>query len=558
MVKNFYKLLGLSLAIIMHVDADAQPGALQAKFTRQDSLRGSYGAGRMKWDVLKYDITVRPDLRTRSISGKNKIAFYDTGAKIMQIDMQEPMIIDSIVSEGRSLPFIREGNVYWVTFRDPKARYKIKPGSREITAFFHGKPAEAKRPPWDGGWIWTKDEAGRDWVSVACQGLGASVWYPCKDHQSDEPDDGASLTIIVPDTLVGVGNGRLVAEKNNGDGTTAFTWVVKNPINNYNIIPYIGKYVNFNDTITGAKGCLDLSYWVLDYNLTKAKKQFEVVKPMIHCFESWMGPYPFYEDSYKLIDAPHLGMEHQSGVAYGNNYGMGYLGHDLSGTGWGLKFDFIIVHESGHEWFGNSITSKDIADMWVHESFTNYSETLFTECLFGKKAGSEYVIGTRKNILNDKPITGIYGINNEGSGDMYYKGANMLHTIRQIIDNDAVFKEILRGLGKDFYHKTVTGAQVEQYFTQKSGKNLNKVFDQYLRTTKIPKLLYVINGQAINYKWVNCVPGFNMPVKLSNGKWLYPTEHSKTISNKDAGGNTLTIDKNFYIETDVYLGNGKF
>lgn len=547
MVKNFYKLLGLCWAIIGCTDTHAQSGTLNTKFTRQDTLRGSYGEGRKGWDVLKYDITIQPNLKVKTLSGKNKITFYDTGARVMQIDMQEPMIIDSIICGGKLLPLTREGNVYWVTFRDPKAKYKIKPGPREITAYFHGKPVEAKRAPWDGGWIWTKDEKGRDWVSVACQGLGASVWYPCKDHQGDEPDNGALLTIIVPDTLVGVGNGRLVSEKNNGDGTAAFTWAVKNPINNYNIIPYIGKYVNFTDNMTGEKGSLDLSYWVLDYNLEKAKKQFAVVKPMIECFESWMGPYPFYEDSYKLIDAPHLGMEHQSGVAYGNKYGMGYLGRDLSGIGWGLKFDFIIVHESGHEWFGNNITSKDIADMWVHESFTNYSETLFTECLFGKQAGSEYVIGTRKNILNDKPIIGTYGVNSEGSGDMYYKGANMLHTIRQIIDNDAAFKNILRGLGKDFYHKTVTGREIERYMIQKSGKDLSHIFDQYLRTTNIPELQYKKEGDIISYKWTNVVKGFNMPVKLTNGKWIYPTEASKKITVNDAGGPGLSVVPDFYI-----------
>ncbi|MGC4232390.1 MAG: M1 family metallopeptidase [Niabella sp.] len=547
MVKNFYKLLGLSWAIIVCADAYAQSGALNTKFTRQDTLRGGYGEGRKGWDVLKYDITILPDLKAKTISGKNKITFYDTGAGVMQIDMQEPMIIDSVICGGKSLALTREGNVYWVTFRNPKAKYKIKPGPKEITAYFHGKPVEAKRAPWDGGWIWTKDEAGRDWASVACQGLGASIWYPCKDYQGDEPDNGASLTIIVPDTLVGVGNGRLVSEKNNGDGTASFTWAVKNPINNYNIIPYIGKYVNFNDKIAGEKDSLDLGYWVLDYNLEKAKKQFEVVKPMIQCFESWMGPYPFYEDSYKLIDAPHLGMEHQSGVAYGNKYGMGYLGRDLSGTGWGLKFDFIIVHESGHEWFGNNITSKDIADMWVHESFTNYSEALFTECMFGKQAGSEYVIGTRKNILNDKPIIGTYGVNNEGSGDMYYKGGNMLHTIRQMIDNDAAFKDILRGLGKDFYHKTVTGQEIERYMTQKSGKDLSHIFDQYLRTTSIPELQYKKEGDMISYKWANVVKGFNMPVKLTNGKWIYPTEASKKIAVKEAGGSGLRVVPDFYI-----------
>ncbi|HMR81594.1 MAG TPA: M1 family metallopeptidase [Niabella sp.] len=554
MVKNFYKLLGLSWAIIVCADAYAQSGTLNTKFTRQDTLRGSYGEGRKGWDVLKYDITIQPNLKAKTISGKNKITFYDTCARVMQIDMQEPMIIDSVICGGKSLPLTREGNVYWVTFRDPRAKYKIKPGPKEITAYFHGKPVEAKRAPWDGGWIWTKDEAGRDWASVACQGLGASVWYPCKDHQGDEPDNGASLTIIVPDTLVGVGNGRLISEKNNGDGTATFTWVVKNPINNYNIIPYIGKYVNFTDKMTGEKGALDLNYWVLDYNLKKAKKQFEVVKPMIQCFESWMGPYPFYEDNYKLIDAPHLGMEHQSGIAYGNKYGMGYLGNDLSGTGWGLKFDFIIVHESGHEWFGNNITSKDIADMWVHESFTNYSETLFTECLSGKKAGSEYVIGTRKNILNDKPITGTYGVNSEGSGDMYYKGANMLHTIRQVIDNDRVFKDILRGLGKDFYHKTVTGREIERYISQKSGKDLGRIFDQYLRTTDIPELQYKKEGDVISYQWGNVVKGFNMPLKLTNGKWIYPTEAPKKIAVKDAGGPALNIIPDFYMKIKALNG----
>ena len=295
-----------------------------------------------------------------------------------------------------------------------------------------------------------KMQQDRPWMSVACQGLGASVWYPCKDHQSDEPDNGASLSIIVPDTLVAVGNGRLKNKISNNNGTTTYTWEVKDPINNYNIIPYIGKYVNWSDTLQGEKGTLDLSYWVLDYNLEKAKKQFEQVKPMLRCFEYWFGPYPFYEDGYKLVESPHLGMEHQSAVAYGNGYQNGYRGMDLSGSGWGIKWDFIIVHESAHEWFANNITTKDIADMWVHESFANYSETLYTEWLFGKEAGNEYNYGIRRRIENDRPIIGPYGVNKEGSGDMYYKGGNMLQTIRHAINDDEKFRNILRGLNQNF------------------------------------------------------------------------------------------------------------
>jgi aminopeptidase N len=362
-------------------------------------------------------------------------------------------------------------------------------------------------------------------MSAACQGLGASVWYPCKDHQSDEPDQGASLAITVPDSLSAIGNGRLKEKKSNGNGTSTWVWEVKDPINNYNIIPYIGKYTNWTDTYNGEKGKLDCSYWVLDYNVEKAKKQFgRDVHPMLKAFEYWFGPYPFYEDGFKLVESPHLGMEHQSAVAYGNQYRDGYLGMDLSHTGWGLKWDFIIIHESGHEWFANNITTKDIADMWVHEGFTAYSETLFTEYYYGKEAGRDYVIGTRAEMENDKPVIGPYGVNKEGSGDMYYKGSNMLHTIRQVINDDSLFRQILRGLNKTFYHQTVTSKQVEEYFSKNRKEDLSKIFDQYLRTKNVPVLEWKITGDRISYRWANCVKGFNMPVRMadSGSTWLYP------------------------------------
>jgi aminopeptidase N len=543
----------LVLSVMLTVTScTAQPLSTDHRFTHADTLRGTITPERAWWDVLRYEINVTPDYQMRSITGITTVVFKPVNRQhinIMQIDLQEPLTIDSVVfdkntklnSLNRSLT--REGNVYHLLVPDIKDL-----NEHSATVYYHGTPREAKHAPWDGGWIWTKDNNGRPWMSVACQGLGASVWYPCKDHQSDEPDKGASLTINVPDSLVAVGNGRL---KNRSDhnGIASYTWEVVNPINNYDIIPYIGKYVNFSDTAMGEKGKLDLNYWVLDYNLDKAKKQFQQVKPMIRAFEYWFGPYPFYEDGYKLVEAPHLGMEHQSAVAYGNKYMNGYLGRDLSGTGQGLKWDYIIVHESGHEWFGNNITTKDIADMWVHEGFTDYSETLFTEYHYGKEAANQYLQGLRKNIDNRTNIIGAYGVNNEGSEDMYYKGANLLHTIRQVINNDEKFRQILRGLNKDFYHQTVTSAQVEQYISKRSGIDFSKVFDQYLRTTKIPELKLKADGDKLKFQWTNVVPGFKMPVRLSNGLWITPSEAEQKIKIKDSDFSGLKVDKNFYVKS---------
>lgn len=530
----------------------AQPLNRKQVFTHQDTLRGALSKERTWWNVLRYDIAVTPDFNARSIQGYNKITFYDSGGYTMQIDLQEPMQMDSIIWNNKPVNYKRDGNAFFVYLRDSARKYKIAPGASEITAYYHGNPKVALRPPWDGGWIWRKDAEGRPWMTVACQGLGASVWYPCKDHQSDEPDNGATLTITVPDTLVAVGNGRL-KNKTTNNGLATYTWEVKNPINNYTIIPYIGKYVNFSETYAGEKGPLSCSYWVLDYNLDKAKEQFTQVPKMLKAFEHWFGPYPFYEDGYKLVESPHLGMEHQSAVAYGNHFGNGYLGRDLSGTGQGLKWDYIIVHESGHEWFANNITSKDIADMWIHEGFTDYSETLFIEYYYGKEAADEYLQGLRKNIQNDKPIIGPYGVNQEGSGDMYYKGANLLHNIRQVINDDEKFRAILRGLNKTFYHQTVTTAQVEEYFSKQSGNDLQKIFDQYLRTTQIPVLEYRLSANNISYRWTNCIDGFNMPVKVNFGRelWITPkTAKWNTLELRDGfDGKTFSVDKNFYINS---------
>ena len=475
----------------------------------------------------------------------------------MQIDLQEPMVLDSVkcfIGSNKvnlsSNSFIKEGNAYFINLPNLEKQVPKLNNENFLSVYYHGKPTIAKRAPWDGGLIWKKDKNNNPWVSIACQGLGASVWYPCKDHQNDEPDS-AEMHITIPDTLVCIGNGRLRDKKINGDGTVTFDWAVVNPINNYNIIPYIGKYVHFGGVYKGEKGNLDMDYWVLDGNLDKAKKQFTDAPKMMKAFEYWLGPYPFYKDGYKLVEAPHLGMEHQSATAYGNDYQNGYLGRDLSGSGWGLKWDFIIVHESGHEWFANNITTKDIADMWVHEGFTNYSETLFTEYYYGKEAATAYITGIRRNIANDIPIIGPYNVNKEGSGDMYAKAANMIHNIRQVINDDTIFRKILRGLNSTYYHQTVTSKQVEDYISKQSKTDFSKVFDQYLRTVQIPVLEYKTDNYKLSYRYTNCIDGFNMPLKINFKKqqWIKPTTTWQILNAYPEGNNKFSVDVNFYIKT---------
>jgi len=511
--------------------------------TKIDTLKGSNTEFRNFWDVKKYDIVVEPNFEAKSIKGSNKISLTiekDVKNPTFQIDLQKPMKADKITA---SFPIVEKKIDGDFIFLYTKKSFK-KGEKFTIDINFSGNPVIAKNAPWDGGWMFTKDKNGNPWMTVADEGIGASIWLPVKDIWSDEPDNGVTLKIITPKDLVGVGNGRLIKEENLGD-KKSWLWEVKNPINDYSIIPSIGKYVNFKDTFEGEKGKLDLDYWVLDYNLDKAKKQFEQVKPMLSAFEYWFGPYPFYEDSYKIVESPHLGMEHQSNVAYGNKYQNGYLGRDLSGTGVGLKWDYIIIHESGHEWFANNITAKDQADMWIHESFTMYSEPLFVERYMDKASAEKYVQGVRQMISNDKPIIGTYGIRNEGSGDMYPKGANMIHTIRQVINNDEKFRQILRGLNKDFYHQTVTTKQIEDYFIQKSGIDLQSIFDQYLRTVKIPTLEYKQTGNQLTYKWTNVVPNLKLPIRLADGQELKPTEQNQTTTLKS--DKPVEFDKNYYV-----------
>ena len=512
----------------------------QTTFTHADSLRGGYGDSRSWWDLQAYDLNVKFDIASKTISGVNLIRFSsekNLKNKTLQIDLQSPMVLDSAIFKGQRLFVKDDGSAHFVTIVSSEL-------TNEIQIYFHGSPKVAKLPPWDGGIIWAKDSNGKPWVTIACQNLGASVWFPCKDSQVDEPQNGVTMHFTVPDGLVCVSNGSSTGKSAAEMGWTSYNWVVKNPINNYCMIPYIGDYVNVHRDYKGEKGMLSIDFWTLRANQSKAEKRIGEALRTIEAMEYWFGPYPFYEDGYKLVETPHLGMEHQGAIAYGNGFQNGYKGTDLSGTGIGMKWDFIIVHESGHEWFGNNITSKDIADMWIHESFTNYSESLFTEYFFSKKEGETYCRGLRKNIENDRSIIGAYGVQNEGSSDMYYKGANMLQTIRSVVNNDTLFRSMLRSLNTNFYHQQVTTEQIENYMSQVLKMDLKPVFDQYLRTTKIPVLEMQFGKDFVKYRWTNCVSDFNLPIRTASGVYSASTKWTKQ---------KLIYKKQFDVDLNMYI-----
>jgi aminopeptidase N len=542
-------LLGAFLAPPPRAGAQVAPPAART-FTRADTLRGSFTTpGRSWWDVTFYDLHVAITPADSGIRGYNAITYRvleppSTGE--MQIDLMVPLEVDSMVQDAHAVAFRREGNAFFA-----RLTAQQRAGDRRtISVYYHGQPQAAKRPPWQGGFTWTSDSLGRPWIVTTDQGMGASVWWPNKDTQADEPDS-QRVALTLPDPMMDVSNGRLRSTTHNRDASTTYEWFVVNPINNYAIAVGAGTYAHYSDTLAGERGKLSLDFWPLTYHLQAAQRQFPQAKAMLQCFEHWFGPYPWYEDGYKLIEVPNTGMEHQSAVAYGNWYANGYRGRDLSGTGIGMKWDFIIVHESAHEWFGNNITSKDNADMWVHESFANYAENLYTECLLGKQAGADYVIGTRRGIRNDRPIIPAYGVNDQGSGDMYPKGGNMLHTIRQIVGDDEKWRSILRGLNQTFWHQTVMGKQIEDYISAQAGIELTRVFDQYLRTVQVPVLEYRIEATTLSYRWTSVVPGFDMPVKVtlagSDFSVVHPTEAWQTATLHLAQPADFKVDPNFFV-----------
>jgi len=531
--------------------------ALSQEFTYSDSLRGNLSEFRSCYDVFYYDLDVTvDDHQQKIINSYNNIHIKAlSNFQTIQIDLFENLKIYSIQFEHKKLEFQRIHNAVFINFpriinENEKISFKV---------LYSGIPGVAVNPPWDGGFSWEKDNNGNSWVGVSCQGLGASSWWPCKDHQSDEPDS-MKITSTVRYPLQVISNGKKKSDKTFfstelQSKANKSSWYVSYPINNYNVTLCIGDYKYFNDIHINNFDTLELDYYVLKYNYNKARDHFQQVNPMLECFEKYFGPYPFYKDGYTLIETPYLGMEHQSAIAYGNNYLPGYNGNKQFIAG--LDFDYIIVHETGHEWWGNSITTNDIADMWIHEGFCTYSEVLYVECIYGYDIMLKYVNNQKRSVRNDKPIIGPYNVNKKGSNDMYQKGSLMLHTLRNLIDNDSLWFSIIKGISEEFKYKIVDGIEIINYINEKVDLDLYYFFKQYLNNADIPIFEYKIQkkgrGSTLLYRW-NAINDFNMNIKVNIGQkdfWLSPDSEWKEygLGNADI--------KSFNVRDDLFYVNVK-
>ncbi|HYK12089.1 MAG TPA: M1 family metallopeptidase [Gemmatimonadales bacterium] len=537
----------LRLSVLFVLLAASVPAAAQRPldtvYTRADTLRGSNGPARAWWDASFYDLHVLVNPADSSVRGWNGITYKVLKpAQDMQIDLQTPLVADSIIQDRKKLASRRDGNAFFVTL---KAVQRVGE-TKTVTVYYHGQPGHDR--PRNPGFTWAHDSLGNLWIATSNELTGASIWWPLKDYAGDEPDS-QRIAITVPDPLIDVSNGRLRSTTHHADQTTTYEWFVADPINTYDVAVNAGLYTHFSDTLQGEGGTLSLDFWPIAYHTDTARGQWKQATPMLQCFEHWYGPYAWYKDGYKLIEQSYLGMEHQSGIAYGNKFMKGYLGRDLSGTGLGLSWDYIVIHESAHEWWGNNVSTNDAGDLWIHESLATYSEGIYTECQKGKTAGEAYIIGLRKAISNRYPIQGPHGVVGWYHNDIYMKGANVFNTLRQVVDDDARWRDILRGIQKTFWHQTVSGHQVETYIAQQAGIDLSRFFDQYLRTTKVPEFDYKVDGTTLSYRWSNVVPGFDMPIRVeipgSGTHLLKPTEEWQTVP--VASGGQPTVDENFYV-----------
>lgn len=539
------KILKNILFLILLLSAFFSNAQLRYTFNRQDTLRGTLSPIRTCYDVTFYDLNVRIDPTLKSIQGYNEITFkvIDEFDK-MQIDLYNNLQIDSIIFKGKRLPYEREGNAVFVYFNS-----KFQKGTQSSIKFcYSGNPIESVNPPWDGGFVWQKDILGYDWAGVACEGRGASLWWPCKDHLSDEPDS-MSINIETPVHLYCVSNGNIRKRRDLDDGFARHEWFVSYPINNYDVTFNLGKYAIISEKFkANEKDSLLVNFYVLRYNLEKAKKHFNQTFKMLECYEKYFGKYPFKKDGFAVVEAPFWGMEHQAAIAYGNHYKNNEYG-----------FDYILIHESAHEYFGNSISCKDHGDIWIHEAFATYAEVLYVEYTQGKEASQRYLNQMKEKIRNKESILGPLNVNYHGwkDSDMYYKGAWMLHTLRNVIDNDILWFNILFEMNKDFRFKSVDSKQIIDYFNKKTILDLNNIFDEYLKNVEIPTLIYKLkqkgNNVVMKYKWKANKNWFKMPFKISFGEnidfRIYPTSNWNTEVFREQD-----ID-NIKLSTDLYYVN---
>lgn len=520
--KMFLKTALFSLFFIVFISAaNAQLAERKVKgFTHCDTLRGSLREERSCYDVTYYDLSVTIDTVKQSISGVNKIYYKVLQTfDVMQIDLFSNMVIDRIEYQGVSVPYKRECDAVFVFTRADLVQLKDSEGRLDV--YYHGFPMVAKRAPWDGGFTWSHDKEGTPFIATSVQGIGASLWYPCKDYLGDEPDS-MRISITCPQNLSAISNGQFEGVEKEENGLHRWKWFVSYPINTYNVSLNLGNYAYFNDDFQYSDGSkLKLNYYVLKYNLDKAKNQFKEVKPMLKCYEKYLGKYPFMRDGYKLVETPYLGMEHQSAIAYGNGYKGGYNGIDFSKIG--LMFDYIIIHESGHEWWGNSVSCKDLADMWIHESFCTYTEAIYVECMYDYKTALRYINAKKNSVGNRFPIIGVYGVNKEGDHDMYTKGSLILNTFRSVLGNDELWWRLIKNISDTtFKIKNTDANELLRHINRFTGYDFTAMFNQYFRYANIPTFVYTLkklkgNSYELKYRWQTDVPNFTMPVFVKFG-----------------------------------------
>jgi aminopeptidase N len=530
------RLLLAAVLVALNISTSAQAPS------RGSILRGEYDRYRANNDLLFYHLDIRIDPEKKLVAGKNTVRFkmLQNDTRI-RLDLYANLSVDKILLGSTPLKYERELNTVYIDF--PEA---LRAG-REYAIDFHysGTPQQQGR---FGGFAFQKDPAGQHWIFTACEGEGSSLWWPSKDQWRDEPDS-MDISVTIPSHLTDVSNGRLLKKTDVGDGFTRWDWRVHYPINSYNVSVNIAEYVHFADKL----GDLDLDFYVTPQNLDKAKVQFAQAKPMIEAFQKYFGPYPFPKDGYKLIEVPYSGMEHQSAVTYGNRFANGYLERDWTGVGVSPKFDFIIIHESGHEWFGNAISAADVSDMWIHEGWTTYLENLYVEHMFGYDDALKYVNGYKSKVRNQQPIITPRGVHRSPPQDMYFKGALFLNTLRNVVNDDARWLRLLRDLYQQFKYQNIMTEDLVRFFNQRTGRDLTPIFDQYLRHAALPTLELNFDAAAgtVAYRWKADVAGFAMPIRVgTRGQWqiIEPTVEWKTMK-------TALTKETFEVATDLYYVN---
>jgi aminopeptidase N len=525
--------------------AAAQPPAPRAfdrPPTRADILRGEYGRYRANNDLLHYTLDVRVDPEKRFLSGRNRIRFRMlTDDTRIQVDLYANLNVDRILLGSTPLTVTREINAVFIDFPET-----LRAG-REYAIDFHysGTPVETGR---FGGFTFSKDPQGRHWINTSCEGQGASIWWPNKDQWRDEPE-GMDLRVAIPSDLVDVSNGRLLGKTDLGDGYTRWDWRIHYPINSYNVSLNIGDYVHFGEKL----GELTLDYYVLPPNIDKAKRQFAQARPMLEAYKKVFGEYPFEKDGFKLIEVPYSGMEHQSAVTYGNRWANGYLERDWTGVGVSLKFDFIIIHESAHEWFGNAVSAADVSDMWIQEGWTTYLEAVYVEQLFGYDDALKYLNGYKEKIRNTEPIITQRGIHRSPHQDQYFKGALFLHTLRSVVNDDAKWWALLRDVYQRFKYQNILTEQLVEFINARLNMNLTPIFEQYLRRAQLPTLELSFNDgeRSVAYRWRADERAFAMPIRVGRpGEWrtIEPTTDWKVMPS------TIPSEA-FQVATELYYVN---